>query len=97
MHRLLQGDFVRYHYRKDSTGKTLLLPWLVNDNKDSVLHRVRPIGDPNKDGYVVLHYLFMSHLPNQPLVMYVEKIEKVSRDTLVVLTYSSPLGTYFTY
>ena len=59
-------------------------PWLVNDGKDSVIYHIRPIGNPNREGYLLLHCLFMSHLPNQPLVTYVSKIERMTRDSFVL-------------
>ncbi len=91
LHRLLQGTYVRYSYLDKKTKKRR--PWLVNDGKDSVVYHIRAIGDPNKDGYCLLHCLFMTHLPNRPLVTYLSKVERITRDSFVLTSYEVPEAT----
>lgn len=88
LHRLLQGTYVRYHYK--NRAENLMKPWLVNDGQDSVIHHIRPVGDPNKEGYLLVHCLFMTHLPNKPLITYVSKINRITRDSFTITGYPCP-------
>lgn len=86
LHRMLQGTYVRYSYRDRKTNR--FVPWKVNDGQDSVIYYIKPIGDPNKNGYCLLHCLVMTHLPDRPLVTYVSKIKQITRDSLVLKYYA---------
>lgn len=87
LHRMLQGTYVRYSYKNPKTKG--YRAWRVNDGQDSVIYYVKSIGDPNKDGYCLLHCLFMTHLPDRPLTTHISKIQQITRDSLVLRNYSS--------
>lgn len=72
---LRSGLFAQYLVNAtDSSG-----PWMAQG--DSVMMYIRQVGEPNRDGYWLLVQQFLSSLPSQPLVTWLEKVEKISRDS----------------
>lgn len=72
---LRSGLFAQYLVsRTDSSG-----PWMAQG--DSVLMYIRQVGQPNRDGYWLLVQQFLSGLPNEPMVTWLEKVERISRDS----------------
>lgn len=72
---LRSGLFVQYRLKKDGT----LNPWKRGD--DSLFLYTRPVGIPNRDGYWLLSQQFLSSLPAEPLVTWLEYIERINRDS----------------
>lgn len=50
---------------------------------DSIMVYARTVGNPHRDGHWVFHLQYLSGLPDEPLVLLIERFEKVSRDTFM--------------
>lgn len=77
---LMTGTFSCYSVRKKGL-------WAVNGGKDSLLLHGCTLGEPAKDGYWVYNEIIMTHLPEDPLVQRVYKIEQISPDSLKMRNY----------
>lgn len=90
INRLLEmrkGVFVHYLYYPDKNEKKI---WARNDDKDSTVMIVRQVGSPDKDGYWLLNYYFMTHAHEMPLRVMLQKFEmsSSSRDTIYCIDYA---------
>lgn len=79
---LREGLFVMYQMRENEKESK---PWLING--DSILVYSRRIGNPSRDGLWLLHQQFIAGLPGEPLLVFVEHFERISRDTFVGNSY----------
>lgn len=61
--------------------------WKVNDGQDSMVLHGCSLGDPAKDGYWIYQEIIMTHLPTEPMVQSVYKIEQVAPDSLILWKY----------
>ncbi|MGH1336615.1 MAG: CpcT/CpeT family chromophore lyase [Aureispira sp.] len=61
--------------------------WRVNDGQDSMILHGCSLGEPAKDGYWVYQEIIMTHLPSEPMVQSVYKIEQVAPDSLILWKY----------
>lgn len=75
---LKTGLFAQYIMNEDSS----LTAW--THSGDSVYLYTIPVGEPNKNGHWVMITQFLSGLPDEPLSIWFEKIERISRDTFGV-------------
>lgn len=82
---LKAGLFAQYVMQPDSSLK----PW--GEGGDSIYLYTLPVGQANKDGYWVLITQFLAGLPEEPLNVWFEKIERISRDTFGVWSYEWPV------
>jgi hypothetical protein len=78
LHHLMQGTFTAYAENQDA--------WTVSEGDSVVLCNV-PLGDPNKDGYWIYSYEFMTSLPDAPIYTSIKRLEQLSRDTIDVYYY----------
>lgn len=83
LNALREGLFVMY-IRYDGADKPKL--WLTSDG-DSILVYSRAIGNPDRHGFWLVHQQFMSKLSSEPLLTFVERLHRVSRDTFVGNSY----------
>lgn len=84
---MLSGEFVQYNYNYNS-GE--YYPWLVNDGKDSVIMYTVPVGEPNKIGYWLYYYQFMTSLPNDPIYEVLVHLQELNRDSIKAVYYEAP-------
>ncbi|MFK7798095.1 MAG: hypothetical protein AB8E82_11625 [Aureispira sp.] len=85
MHTFLQGDFIVYGIPPWDSVITL---WKSKTGGDSAVMTVQAIGEPSKDGYLLLYGTYFTKLPDEPLANYMVSIEQISRDTLVLWKYN---------
>lgn len=57
---------------------------------DSVFLYSHQIGDPARYGYWILHQQFLAGIPEDPLIIYLEKFERVSRDSFISMRSTWP-------
>lgn len=88
LHKLMQGTYIRYVYPDNDSLP--MRKWVGKNGQDSMFIHVNAIGDPAKEGYFLLLSMFSTGLLEEPYYNSIFKIEKIDRDTLVVLTCSSP-------
>lgn len=88
---ILCGKFVHYTMNPNSEEEEYV-PWLVNENQDSVLHFHLPVGDYRKDGYWIYEYQCLTSLVDQPIVETFVKLEELNRDSIQATFYASPEG-----
>ena len=81
------GVFVQY---REYWAHNTIVPWKVNEGKDSMILFITPVGSSNKDGYWIYYHQFLSNLPNDPVYTAYEKLEMLSRDTFKGTYYNSP-------
>ena len=84
LYTLLQGDYIVHGIPPWDSVITL---WRSKTDGDSIMLCIQAIGEPAKDGYLLLNGTFLTQSPNAPLSSYIISIEQVSRDTLVFWKY----------
>lgn len=77
---LMSGSFSCHSVNKNGL-------WLVNDGQDSMILYGCSLGEPARDGYWVYQEIVMTHLPSEPMVQSVYKIEQVAPDSLILWKY----------
>ncbi len=87
---LLTGSFVQRAY---STKHNATKTWLVNDNQDSIILLSVQVGEPNKHGYWIYQYQYMTHLVDEPFYKALIHVEQIDRDTFY-LTNHRPSKVY---
>ena len=80
-YKKLDGNLERlFHLRqgvfrqKNKTKSGELKSWYVNSGQDSVMLYTVALGNKYRDGYWLLHYQFMSNLPDMPVYPALEHI-----------------------
>lgn len=86
LYKLMQGTFFRHVY--DSNDSLIL--WRSKTGEDSVLTYIQAIGEPSKDGYLLMFASYLTKLPDEPFTSFIIKIDQISRDTLATFTYNPP-------
>ena len=84
LYTLLQGEYIVHGI---SPVDSVMNLWRSQTSGDSALAVFQPIGEPSKDGYLVMYGAYFTQLPNEPLANFILKIEQVTRDTLVLWRY----------
>lgn len=84
---MLAGEFVQYN---NQNKEQVYRPWLVNNQKDSVVLYSIPVGEPNKVGYWMYHYQVMTSLPDEPIYEAFEEFIEINRDTIKSVYYEAP-------
>ena len=84
---MLSGKFVQYNYNYRSEE---YYPWLVNDGKDSVIMYTVPVGEPNKIGYWLYYYQYMTSLPSDPIYEVLVNLQELNRDSIKAVYYEAP-------
>lgn len=79
---LREGLFV-FYTKNDEEAPAVL--W--RSSGDSILLYSRAIGDVNRNGVWLVHSQFISSLPKEPILTFVEYFERISRDTFVGKSY----------
>lgn len=87
---LLTGTFVQ---RTQSIETGEQETWLVNDNQDSIVLLSVAVGDPNKHGYWIYQYQYMTHLVDEPFYKSMVQIKQINRDTFHI-TMHRPAKVY---
>jgi len=97
-YKTLDGNLERLFYlrqgvfrQKNKTKSGELKSWYVNDGQDSVMIYTVALGNKHRDGYWLLHYQFMSNLPDMPVYTSLEHITAISRDSLHGQMYKLPV------
>ncbi|MFK7798098.1 MAG: hypothetical protein AB8E82_11640 [Aureispira sp.] len=80
LHLLLQGDYI-VHYKSNSSPLRL---WQSQVDGDSVLTCMYPIGNPSKNGYLLLYGSYRTQSSDQAISNYIIRVEQTSRDTLIL-------------
>lgn len=88
---MLSGRFVVQNTYAD-TARENFSTWLVNEGKDSVLLYAFPVGEPNRDGYWMYMYEYMTSLPESPLVTAFVRFDEINRDSIKATYYEEPQG-----
>lgn len=84
LYTLLQGEYIVHGIAPLDSVMTL---WRSQTSGDSALAFIQAIGNPSKDGYLMMYGAYFTQLPNEPLTNFILKIEQVSRDTLIMWRY----------
>ncbi|EJF52394.1 hypothetical protein SapgrDRAFT_0651 [Saprospira grandis DSM 2844] len=97
-YKKLDGNLERlFHLRqgvfrqKNKTKSGELKSWYVNSGQDSVMLYTVALGNKHRDGYWLLHYQFMSNLPDMPVYTALEHITEINRDSLHGQMYKLPV------
>lgn len=85
LHHLMQGTFTAHVATKADQPLT---SWKVSEGDSVVLYSV-PLGDPNKNGYWIYSYEFMTSLPDKPIYTSIKQLVQLNRDTVDVYYYKT--------
>ena len=86
LYKLMQGTFMRHVYNDQDS----MILWRSNNGQDSVLTYIKAIGEPSKDGYLLIFASYLTKLPDEPYTCFLIKINQTSRDTLPTYIYNCP-------
>lgn len=89
LYQMLQGTFVCYSMGMKQDAKPI--PWKVNNEQDSVVLYTVPIKEPQRDGYWLICYQFITSLPDNPIYCGVQRISAINRDTFLSEFFDSPV------
>lgn len=84
---MLSGEFIQYNFNNRSGEYH---PWLVNEDKDSVIMYTMLVGEPNKIGYWLYYYQYMTSLPSKPLFEVFVNMIEINRDSIQAIYYEAP-------
>lgn len=86
---MLSGSFTAYNLDRDPERKTYM-PWLINEDQDSVILCTFPIGEPSKHGHWLYMAQYLTSLPDEPIHVYFVELEEIDRDTILATYYALP-------
>ena len=85
LYTLLQGNYILHGIPPWDSVITL---WRSQTSGDSILTAAHPVEEPSKHGYLLLYGMYFTQIPDEPLSSFLINVEQVSRDTLVLWSYS---------
>lgn len=88
-HLLLQGNYIVHL----ETRPGVIGLWRSRVDGDSLLTCMHPIGNPSKDGCLLLYGNYLTQSSDQPIANYIIRVEQESRDTLALWIHSCRLYT----